>query len=219
MGGSSVTSSSRPHRSSIPAFSSHFLSYTLPALPHTPLLRRGAAHSYLYSSANTRSSSSVRRSSSRQSPSSPSLVIADHHHYSILAVVELNHSVDHVVVQAFGVISLACAIMTVSFSSILIAAFSAHLAELEARDGPNHTLTTDVEIAASQRDEQTPSAVNNLFHLSISKLTSGTLWSYSNRTPVPSRPLGGITMSSLLNLPSGWRGMFSSSISANVSRT
>ena len=69
--------------------------------------------------------------------------------------------------QALGVISLACAIMTVSFSSILIAAFSAHLAELEALAGPTLTLTTDVEVAAAQRDEPASLAVNNLLHLSI----------------------------------------------------
>jgi hypothetical protein len=119
-------------------------------------------------------------------------------------------------VQALGVISLACAIMTVSFSSILIAAFSAHLTELEAREGPNHTPTTDVEIATAHGDEPAPSAVNNLFHPSIAKLTSRTLWSCSTRTSVQSRPIGGITMSSSVNQPSGWRGMFSSLTVVNV---
>ena len=62
-----------------------------------------------------------------------------------MAVFETYRAVDHVVVQTLGLVSLACAIMTISFSAILVAAFSAYRVDLEAQDAENlQDVTGDV---------------------------------------------------------------------------
>jgi hypothetical protein len=60
------------------------------------------------------------------------LFLPDCHARSILAILDLPHAVDHIVVKMLGFMSLACGVMTVAFSSLLIAAFNAHHAHLES---------------------------------------------------------------------------------------
>ena len=78
---------------------------------------------------------------------SPSAVYfrTDDYDHSILAIFEAYRAVDHVVIHTLWLVSLACAIMTISFSSILVAAFSAYRVDLEARDAEHpQDVTADV---------------------------------------------------------------------------
>ena len=78
--------------------------------------------------------------SSVASPMSGVYSITDDHGHSILAIFEAYRAVDHVVVQTLGLVSLACTIMTISFSSILVSAFAACRADLEAQDAEHPQL-------------------------------------------------------------------------------
>ena len=76
--------------------------------------------------------------------------ITDDHDHSILAIFEAYRAVDHVIVQTLGLVSLACAIMTISFSSILVAAFAAWRVDLETQDAEHlQDVTGDVNDTVS----------------------------------------------------------------------
>ena len=71
---------------------------------------------------------------------------------------DLTHNVNHVVLQTLGFVSLACAIMTVSFSLLLVAAFSAHHADLEAQDA-NGRMGTSATATAICSDVEQPEVI------------------------------------------------------------
>ena len=136
--------------------------------------------------------------SSVASPTSCLYFITDDHDHSILAIFEAYRAVDHVVVQTLGLVSLACAIMTISFSSILVAAFAVCRADLEAQDAEQlQVATADVN--------STLSSVSYSIRLSFSKLTFTVPSSCS--TPVDPGASGGTTMSLSLNPLFGWHGL------------
>ena len=131
------------------------------------------------------------------SPMSGLYSITDDHDRSILAIFEAYRAVDHIVVQTLGLVSLACAIMTISFSSILVATFAACRADIEAQDADHlRDITADVN--------GTVSSVSNSFRLSFAMLTSTVSSSFS--TPVDPGVSGGTTMSLSLNPLCGWHG-------------
>ena len=135
--------------------------------------------------------------SSVASPMSRLYFTTDDHYHSILAIFEAYRAVDHVVVQTLGLVSLACAIMTISFSAILVAAFAAYRVDLEARDAGNlQDVTADIN--------DTVSSVSYQIHLSFTQLTF--IVSSSCSTPVDPRVSGGTTMSLSPNPLCGWHG-------------
>ena len=130
-------------------------------------------------------------------PPSAFYVTIDDHDHSILAVFEAYRAVDHVVVQTLELVSLACAVMTVSFSAILVAAFHAYRVDLEAQDAERlQDVTGDVN--------STVSSVNYSIELSFTTLT----FTVSSRCSTPVHPgvSGGTTTSLSLNPLCGWHG-------------
>ena len=135
--------------------------------------------------------------SSVASPTSSLYFITDDHDHSILAIFEAYRAVDHVVVQTLGLVSLACAIMTISFSSILVAAFAACRADIEAQDAEHlQVATADVNGIVS--------LVIDSIRLSFSKLTFTVPSSCS--TPADPGVSGGTTVSLSFSPSYGWRG-------------
>ena len=133
----------------------------------------------------------------RRFPTSSLYFITDDHDHSILAIFEAYRAVDHVVVQTLGLVSLACAIMTISFSSILVAAFAACRADLEAQDAERlQVATADVNGIGSW--------VSYSIRLSFAKLTFTVPSSFS--TPADPGVSGGTTMSLSFSPLYGWRG-------------
>jgi hypothetical protein len=62
--------------------------------------------------------------------------IADRHCRIVFAILEFQDAVSgRIVMQILGYVCMACAIMTFTFSSLLVVAFRAHRVDLEAQDG------------------------------------------------------------------------------------
>ena len=84
-----------------------------------------------------RPSPSSRRLGFRQSLAQFSVSSIPNHHCSVVfAILEFQDAAsDHIVMQILGYVCMACAIMTFTFSSLLVVAFRAHRLDLEAQDG------------------------------------------------------------------------------------
>jgi hypothetical protein len=63
------------------------------------------------------------------------LSIADRYCRVVLAILEFQDAAsDHILMQILGYVCMACAIMTLTFSSLPVIAFRAHRVDLEAQD-------------------------------------------------------------------------------------
>jgi hypothetical protein len=139
-------------------------------------------------------------------------VIADDRADSIFAIVEVHHNTDHIVVQTLGLVSLACVIMTIAFSAILVAGFSALLADLEAKN--QSALAAMSSEATDIEDQQAVvvdlsdavSSASNFVCLSFLMLTATISCSCS--MPIEPIRFGGITMFSSPNQLPGSHGQF-----------